>query len=49
VTAHLDRVVAAAARDPDGAERFFRVIGLLDPPPALMHPSVVARALRPAA
>jgi hypothetical protein len=44
--------VAKALNDPwrmAVAEQFFRVIGLLDPPPALMRPSVVARALRPAA
>ncbi|SPT58628.1 MULTISPECIES: FAD-dependent oxidoreductase [Actinomadura] len=49
MNAYVDRVQAAAARDADVAERFFRVIGLLDPPPALMRPSVMARALRPAA
>jgi 2-polyprenyl-6-methoxyphenol hydroxylase-like FAD-dependent oxidoreductase len=49
LNAYVDRVQAAAARDADVAEQFFRVIGLLDPPPALMRPSVVARALRPAA
>ncbi|TDC80463.1 FAD-dependent monooxygenase [Actinomadura sp. 7K507] len=48
MNAYVDRVQAAAARDTGIAERFFRVIGLVDPPPALMRPSIVARALLPA-
>ncbi|MEW2359196.1 FAD-dependent monooxygenase [Spirillospora sp. NPDC029432] len=49
MNAYVERVQAAAARDTEVAEQFFRVIGLLDPPPALMRPSIVARSLRPAA
>ncbi|MGP4027071.1 FAD-dependent oxidoreductase [Actinomadura sp. 3N407] len=47
MNAYVDRVQAAAARDADVAEQFFRVIGLLDPPAALMRPSVLVRALVP--
>lgn len=42
---YVDRVLAAAEHDPVLAERFFRVIALLDPPTSLMHPRTVARVL----
>ncbi|XRQ04419.1 FAD-dependent oxidoreductase [Actinomadura welshii] len=45
--AYVDRVQAAAAHDRGVGERFFRVIGLLDPPAALLHPSVLGRVLLP--
>ncbi|MFG2085373.1 FAD-dependent oxidoreductase [Spirillospora sp. NPDC048824] len=47
MNAYVDRVQAAASRDADVAEQFFRVIGLLDPPAALMRPSILIRALVP--
>jgi 2-polyprenyl-6-methoxyphenol hydroxylase-like FAD-dependent oxidoreductase len=47
--AYTERIQAAAARDAAVARQFLRVVGLLDRPTALMHPSIMARALRPAA
>ncbi|MEU8798621.1 FAD-dependent monooxygenase [Spirillospora sp. NPDC048819] len=47
MNAYVDRVQAAASRDADVAEQFFRVVGLLDPPAALMRPSILVRALAP--
>ncbi|WP_207933955.1 FAD-dependent monooxygenase [Actinomadura sp. KC06] len=44
LNAYVGRVQAAAARDPEIAGRLVRVIGLLDPPTALMRPSVLAAA-----
>jgi 2-polyprenyl-6-methoxyphenol hydroxylase-like FAD-dependent oxidoreductase len=40
---YVDRVLAAAEHDPLLAERFFRVIALLDPPTSLLHPRTVVR------
>ncbi|WP_207946132.1 FAD-binding monooxygenase [Actinomadura sp. 7K534] len=47
MNAYVDRVQAAAAHDAGVGEQFFRVVGLLDPPTALMRPAVLARALLP--
>jgi len=40
-----DRVGRAAADDPAVAEAFLRVVGLVDPPTALLRPSIMVRAL----
>jgi 2-polyprenyl-6-methoxyphenol hydroxylase-like FAD-dependent oxidoreductase len=42
---YVGRVQRAATRDPSCAVAFARVVGLLDPPTALMRPMVVRRAL----
>src|SRR5258706_13400020 len=42
---YLDRVMIAAETDPLVAGRFMRVVGLLDPPAALLHPSIVRRVV----
>ena len=44
--AYIERLHAAAAHDPSLSAAFVRVSGLVDPPSALMRPSVVARVLR---
>jgi 2-polyprenyl-6-methoxyphenol hydroxylase-like FAD-dependent oxidoreductase len=46
VNGYLARVQAAAATDGDVGAAFLRVANLLDPPPALLRPAVVARVLR---
>ena len=45
--AYVARLQAGAARDPRLGRAFLRVAGLVDPPQALLRPSVVARALSP--
>ena len=40
-----DRVGRAAADDPAVAEAFLRVVGLVDPPTALLRPAIMLRAL----
>lgn len=44
--AYLARVQAAATRDAQVTEAFLRVAGLIDPPLAIMRPSVMWRVLR---
>jgi 2-polyprenyl-6-methoxyphenol hydroxylase-like FAD-dependent oxidoreductase len=44
---YVDRVQAAGEYDEVVAAQFLRVIGLLEPPPRLMRPAVLARVLRP--
>jgi len=46
---YVARLHAAAAHDPHLSRAFVRVSGLVDPPPALMRPSIVRRVLRPIA
>jgi 2-polyprenyl-6-methoxyphenol hydroxylase-like FAD-dependent oxidoreductase len=46
VNAYLERFLAAAAHDPDLAQRFLRVANLYDPPPALMSPVALVKVLR---
>jgi 2-polyprenyl-6-methoxyphenol hydroxylase-like FAD-dependent oxidoreductase len=43
---YMERVNRATLRDDEVADRFYRVIGFLDPPRALMRPRMVARVLR---
>ncbi|MDN5934296.1 MAG: hypothetical protein L0I24_25030, partial [Pseudonocardia sp.] len=43
---YLDRVVAASTRDPDVADVYVRVLGMMDRPTAMFAPRVVAAALR---
>ncbi|MGN9842786.1 NAD(P)/FAD-dependent oxidoreductase [Nonomuraea sp. H19] len=43
---YVGRVQRAATRDPSCAIAFARVVGLLDPPAALMRPAVVRQAIR---
>jgi 2-polyprenyl-6-methoxyphenol hydroxylase-like FAD-dependent oxidoreductase len=45
INKYLDRVHAAASKDPDICRRFFTVLNLLEPPPSLMLPSVVWRVM----
>ena len=40
---YLDRLLTAAERDPEVAYAFARVIGLLDPAPALLRPRTLGR------
>lgn len=40
---YTDKVLAAAETDPLVAERFIRAVGFVDPPTALLHPTVVKR------
>jgi hypothetical protein len=47
LNAYVDRVQATATYDAEVAGQFVRVIGLLDPPAALMRPSVLTRCLLP--
>lgn len=43
--AYVQRYLAAAESDALLAERFFRVVGFVDPPARLLHPAVVQRVL----
>jgi 2-polyprenyl-6-methoxyphenol hydroxylase-like FAD-dependent oxidoreductase len=45
---YLDKLLAGAADDPRLGRAFLRVAGLVDPPQALLAPSVAARVLRTA-
>jgi 2-polyprenyl-6-methoxyphenol hydroxylase-like FAD-dependent oxidoreductase len=45
VNAYLPKLHAAASQDPELAAAFVRVTGLLDRPPALLRPSIVAKVL----
>jgi 2-polyprenyl-6-methoxyphenol hydroxylase-like FAD-dependent oxidoreductase len=45
INAYVNRVMAAAERDPAVAEKFLRVIGLQDPPSRLFRPSMALRAM----
>ncbi|MBO0701636.1 MAG: FAD-dependent monooxygenase [Candidatus Dormibacteraeota bacterium] len=45
IDTYIHRLHAAAERDADLAVAFFRVVGLMDPPSALMRPGRVARVL----
>jgi 2-polyprenyl-6-methoxyphenol hydroxylase-like FAD-dependent oxidoreductase len=44
--AYISRLHAAATNDGEVVKAFFRVAGLIDPPQALMRPSIMARVLR---
>jgi 2-polyprenyl-6-methoxyphenol hydroxylase-like FAD-dependent oxidoreductase len=46
VNAYLERLHVAAERDADVGRAFLRVVNLLDPPAALLGPSVAVRVLR---
>lgn len=48
VNAYLRRLFAAAAHDEFLADVFLGVSGLLEPPPTLLHPRVIARVVRTA-
>jgi 2-polyprenyl-6-methoxyphenol hydroxylase-like FAD-dependent oxidoreductase len=43
---YLGRLHLAARRDPAAAQAFLRVVGLIDPPAALLRPRLAARVLR---
>ena len=43
---YLDRVVTAATENPEVADAYVRVLGMLDPPSALFRPSIVGAAAR---
>jgi hypothetical protein len=45
--AYVSRLQAAAAHNPALARAFVRVIGLVDPPAALLRPAIVMQTLRP--
>ena len=45
--AYMSRLLAAAAHDPQLAQAFVRVTGLIDPPEALLRPSTMLRILHP--
>jgi hypothetical protein len=45
--AYIPRLQAAAVTDGSLSAAFLRAAGLVDPPQALLHPSVVARVLLP--
>lgn len=47
INAYVDRVQASAAYDAEVAEQLVRVIGLLDPPTALLRPSILTSCLWP--
>lgn len=44
--AYMAKLHAAATNDPDVTAAFFRVAGLVDPPTALMRPSLMAKVFR---
>lgn len=43
---YLARLQAAAVRDPRLSERLVRVLGMIDPPSHLLHPTTIASVLR---
>jgi hypothetical protein len=43
---YMERVNRATVRDGEVADQFYRVIGFLEPPGALMRPRMMARVLR---
>jgi 2-polyprenyl-6-methoxyphenol hydroxylase-like FAD-dependent oxidoreductase len=43
---YLARLQAAAVRDPRLTERLVRVVGMIDPPSHLLHPTTIASVLR---
>jgi hypothetical protein len=45
--AYVSRLQAAAAHDPALARAFIRVTALVDPPTALLRPTIVSQVLRP--
>jgi 2-polyprenyl-6-methoxyphenol hydroxylase-like FAD-dependent oxidoreductase len=44
--AYISRLHAAATNDPEVTKAFFRVAGLVEPPTALMRPSLMIRVMR---
>ena len=46
LNAYVERVLATAEHDPVVSRAFLRTIGMLDRPPALMRPGIVARVAR---
>jgi 2-polyprenyl-6-methoxyphenol hydroxylase-like FAD-dependent oxidoreductase len=44
---YMARLQRATHADPAVTEQFYRVIGFLDPPPALLRPRTLARVLKP--
>jgi 2-polyprenyl-6-methoxyphenol hydroxylase-like FAD-dependent oxidoreductase len=44
---YTDKLLTAAETDPYVAEKFMRAAGFIDPPTALVHPSVVRRVMFP--
>jgi 2-polyprenyl-6-methoxyphenol hydroxylase-like FAD-dependent oxidoreductase len=47
MNAYMARLQATAAHDPVVAQAFVRVIGLVDPPNAILRPPIALRVLRP--
>lgn len=46
VAHYLDRLLSVAEHDDHVTTAFIKVLGMLEPPPSLMHPAIVARVLR---
>ena len=49
INPYVERVLTAAEYDAAAMEAFMRVAWLVDPPPRLMRPAMIARALAPIA